>query len=281
MHSQPLDYVVVLDFEATCDDKNPPVPQEIIEFPSILVNMKTLEPEDEFSTFVRPVHHPILTDFCKELTSITQEQVDAAPTFPEVFEHYLTWLRSHGLPVTPEEEGPSYAILLCGDWDFRIMLPAQLEACKPAFDYIPHPFRQWINVKRIFERWYGKRKVPGMLGMLRALDLKLTGRHHRGIDDCRNITKLVQALATRGLPFDITSELSVRRYPPVDLSITFNGDTQALTLGKRTMSSLLGSTSSLFRREVVQVQFPDGTEVTEADLPDFRNGTSLHAFGKE
>lgn len=39
-----LDYLCVLDFEATCEEINPPdYIHEIIEFPVLLLNLKTLE----------------------------------------------------------------------------------------------------------------------------------------------------------------------------------------------------------------------------------------------
>ena len=39
-----LDYLLVLDFEATCEEVNPPdYIHEIIEFPVLLLNLKTLE----------------------------------------------------------------------------------------------------------------------------------------------------------------------------------------------------------------------------------------------
>lgn len=39
-----LDYICVLDFEATCEDPNPPdYIHEIIEFPVVLLNLKTLQ----------------------------------------------------------------------------------------------------------------------------------------------------------------------------------------------------------------------------------------------
>ena len=41
-------YAIVLDFEATCDDRNPPDPQEIIEFPSVLVSLHERQGVDEF-----------------------------------------------------------------------------------------------------------------------------------------------------------------------------------------------------------------------------------------
>ena len=39
-----LDYLCVLDFEATCEEPNPPdYIHEVIEFPVVLLNLKTLE----------------------------------------------------------------------------------------------------------------------------------------------------------------------------------------------------------------------------------------------
>lgn len=72
---QEFQYFVVIDFEATCDKEKNPHPQEIIEFPSVLVNSMTGQLEDYFQLYVRPSHNQLLTDFCKELTGIQQTQV--------------------------------------------------------------------------------------------------------------------------------------------------------------------------------------------------------------
>ena len=38
-----VDYFVVIDFEATCEERNPPgYPHEIIEFPAVLVSCKVV-----------------------------------------------------------------------------------------------------------------------------------------------------------------------------------------------------------------------------------------------
>ncbi len=203
----PLSHLVVLDFEATCDDRERPSPQEIIEFPSVLLSARTLEVVDAFESFVRPIHHPTLTDFCRRLTSIEQRDVDAARPFPEVFAAHQAWLTSHALSLTEPDGELSYAFVTCGDWDLKTMLPAQLSACDPPLDFAPHPYRRWINVKKPFKAWRGGRSA-GMPQMLRALGLPLDGRHHRGIDDCRNIAKIVRALVERGQPMEITSQLS-------------------------------------------------------------------------
>lgn len=73
--SQDFDYVIAIDFECTCDHNVAVCPQEIIEFPAILVNVLTRKVESIFHTFVKPVYHPMLTDFCKRFTGIQQNQV--------------------------------------------------------------------------------------------------------------------------------------------------------------------------------------------------------------
>lgn len=209
---QPFEYFVVLDFEATCDEHQVPYPQEIIEYPSVLLDGRTFDEIAEFSAFVRPLHNPVLTPFCTRLTSITQAQVDQAALFNEVFAQHLAWLRAHELRISDEEDGASFAFVLCGDWDFLTMFPAQCRVCTPAIKKIPHAFRQWINIKKHFAQAQGVAKAPGMDGMLHALGLELTGHHHRGIDDCRNIAKIVRHLALNGTVLQITGELPEWRY---------------------------------------------------------------------
>lgn len=71
--SQKYDYLLVLDFEATCNEGSKLKPQEIIEFPCALINTKkSFDVVSIFHEYVRPVHHPKLTTFCTELTGITQ-----------------------------------------------------------------------------------------------------------------------------------------------------------------------------------------------------------------
>jgi len=209
--AQPFDYYVVLDFEATCDRGPAPEPQEIIEYPSLLLDGRGLEPVDELQSFVRPRCHPLLTEFCTELTGITQAQVDAAPPFREVFEAHRQWLERHNLDVHCKGRGDSFAFILCGDWDLQTMLPAQCRACDPPIKCIPAAYRRWVNIKEPFARYMRQRKAPGLAAMLRKLDMTFTGRPHRGIDDCRNIARLAKHLADHGTTLSITGELGRSR----------------------------------------------------------------------
>jgi inhibitor of KinA sporulation pathway (predicted exonuclease) len=85
--------IVVVDVEATCWKQGVfSRKKETIEIGAVLLLLD--RPESmwpEFQTFVRPLRQPRLSSFCRELTGITQEEVDAAPTFPEAFQRFLGW----------------------------------------------------------------------------------------------------------------------------------------------------------------------------------------------
>ena len=78
-------HILVVDLEATCCDLHsiPRHQMETIEIGAVMVDQKSLSIVDEFQTFIKPRRHPIFTDFCLQLTSITQDQVDTALTFPD------------------------------------------------------------------------------------------------------------------------------------------------------------------------------------------------------
>lgn len=269
--SRALEHLVVLDFEATCDTNGAPQPQEVIEFPSVLVSLRERAVVDAFESFVRPTHHPVLTPFCTELTGITQSEVDAAAAFPEVVVAHQAWLASHGLLERPD----TFALLTCGDWDLRTMLPAQCAASGPPITDLPRAYRRWINVKHVFGAAFGRRKAGGMPHMLADLDLELIGRHHRGIDDCRNIARIALALAERGVAFALTGSLPASRYPDLPLTLVRGDVEHDLVLTKRALASLLGRASALFRTEVQAVETADGVEVDEERLRELRAGARL------
>ena len=69
---QKFQYLLALDFEATCLKDRPIDPQEIIEIPCLKISSRTFQVESIFHSYVRPVHHPKLSNFCVELTGINQ-----------------------------------------------------------------------------------------------------------------------------------------------------------------------------------------------------------------
>ena len=66
--TQSYDRFVILDFEATCKKDLRMDPQEIIEFPAIIVDTVNFEILDSFHSYVQPQIIKKLTPFCINLT---------------------------------------------------------------------------------------------------------------------------------------------------------------------------------------------------------------------
>lgn len=120
----------------------------------------------------------MLSDFCTELTGITQEMVDEAPAFPGTVQAMNAWLGD-----LPDD------FIWCswGNYD-RLHLEAQslLDGAQPAILARPH-----LNLKRIWRRTTGQKKRNGLASALAFHDLAFEGSQHRGVDDARNITRLL------------------------------------------------------------------------------------------
>ncbi len=170
-------HFLVIDLEATCDDAGdvPRYLMETIEIGAVLCDAETLQPVAEFQTFIRPVRTRNLTPFCTQLTSITDEMVADAPTFPAAITALGAFIDDR-------------AALFCswGDYDRK-----QFEQ-DARFHRVALPFRHGHrNLKRSFSDALGTRRRFGMAGALRRVQLPLRGTHHRGIDDARNIARLL------------------------------------------------------------------------------------------
>lgn len=187
MNEQPSYYLVV-DLEATCDENHriPRDQTEIIEIGAVLADARTLAPVEEFSTFVKPIVHRKLTPFCTKLTSIAQADVDAAPNFREAMAQFGKFI------------GDKDALFCSwGDYDRN-----QFERDARRHG-VRLPFRSGhLNLKKRFSDALGERQLYGMSVALRRVGLRLQGTHHRGIDDARNITRLLPWILgrARGAP---------------------------------------------------------------------------------
>lgn len=175
---QPYDYFLIVDLEATCCDQRriPRYAMETIEIGAVMVEAKTLTVVDEFCTFIKPVRHPQLTAFCTELTSIQQKDVNIAPLFPEALTIFKAWLYQYN----------NFVFCSWGDYDKK-----QIEQdC--VFHQVPYPISAvHINIKKRFTEVQQLKKRFGMAGALKLAGLELEGTHHRGIDDARNMARLM------------------------------------------------------------------------------------------
>uniref|UniRef100_A0A3Q2GV55 ERI1 exoribonuclease family member 3 n=1 Tax=Equus caballus TaxID=9796 RepID=A0A3Q2GV55_HORSE len=173
--------------------------EEIIEFPILKLNGRTMEIESTFHMYVQPVVHPQLTPFCTELTGIIQAMVDGQPSLQQVLERVDEWMAKEGL-LDPNVKS---IFVTCGDWDLKVMLPGQCQYLGlPVADY----FKQWINLKKAYSFAMGCWPKNGLLDMNKGLSLQHIGRPHSGIDDCKNIANIMKTLAYRGFIFKQTSK---------------------------------------------------------------------------
>src|SRR5262245_24586023 len=84
---------VIVDLEATCWEQGAGRDRmETIEIGAVLLASSEGPVVDEFDALVRPIASPQLSEFCKRLTSIRQEDVDRADPFDEVFPRFLEWI---------------------------------------------------------------------------------------------------------------------------------------------------------------------------------------------
>ena len=136
---QVFDYILALDFEATCLENARISPQEIIEFPCLKISTQTFDIENEFHTYVKPQFHPTLSEFCTALTGISQDTVEHQPDFITVLDLFDKWLKSQKI------ENSSFVILTCGNWDLNTCLRRQCADYKIEF---PSWATKWINLKK-------------------------------------------------------------------------------------------------------------------------------------
>lgn len=190
-------FLAVLDFEATCwsDDREKQRREaEIIEFPTVLFRIGeegTLERVGEWRQFVRPTINPALSDFCIQMTAITQDEVDSAAPIAQVLAQHTSWL-SCATGNAPDE---AVLFVTCGDWDLGTCLPLE-ERNKGLV--VPLVYTRWANLKVEFLKVFPCQGRPDMTGMLELAGLELEGHHHSGLDDSRNIGRVLESVWQRG-----------------------------------------------------------------------------------
>jgi len=198
-----IQYLCVLDFEANCaeDMKAYKMDNEVIEFPSVLWKLENgiIENISEFQLFCKPKNMVTLTDFCKNLTGITQQQVNTGVSFPEALKAHEMWLRQNILDFDNNVKEMNVLIVTCGHWDLNVMAPKEYK------NYNIHPhgvYLRYVNIKDDFTRFYKTSGKAGMAGMLAHANIQLEGKHHSGIDDCRNISKIIVKMINEGFAFE-------------------------------------------------------------------------------
>ncbi|KXK38670.1 MAG: exonuclease domain-containing protein [Saprospiraceae bacterium] len=167
---------IIFDLEATCWLGRPPHGiNETIEIGAVKVN-DYAEVESTFIRFIKPTVNPILSDFCRKLTSITQHDVDRASTFPIIIEEFQDWV---GVDID------DYKLLSWGKYD-REQLSKDCKLHRLDTDWLNHH----INIKPVYKNLKRLKDEPGLKKAVKMEGFEFTGVHHRAISDAENLTKI-------------------------------------------------------------------------------------------
>lgn len=188
---QDFDYFLILDFEATCDRDKQPEPMEIIEFPVLKMNARTMGIEDIFHRYVRPTFNPTLSLFCIELTNILQETVDDADDFPTVLNEFRQWMRHERLVDQNDTPLKKFAFITYSDTDLKKLLPRQ---CKALHILPPFYMRHWIDIRKSYTETSSVVWPSGQTQLLAQLNLQPTGQSHSGISDAVDLSNIAVEL---------------------------------------------------------------------------------------
>lgn len=176
MERRLLDKIVVVDVEATCWRGQPPHGEEseIIEIGACFLDVASGERTDRASLLVRPERSTV-GDFCAELTTLTQDQVDGGMAFSEACAALRTRFQSN------KRLWASY-----GDYDRR-MFDRQCDQRG-----VPYPFGNGhVNVKSLLAVTCGLSREVGLARAMERLGLPLEGTHHRGSDEAWNVAAVL------------------------------------------------------------------------------------------
>lgn len=171
--------ILIVDLEATCcnDHSIPKKEREIIEIGALIYDRKFNKITGDFQSYVRPVRHATLTEFCSRLTGIDQIQVDKADTFPGVFYSFSSWAQQYG----------DLLFMHWGSYDRKALIADchfhKIEYTLPGTS---------IDFKKLFYLEMNLGKRAGLNETLQKAGLQFEGKPHSAISDARNMARLVE-----------------------------------------------------------------------------------------
>ena len=170
---------LVIDLEATTEEGGWPVAEmEIIEIGATLVNQDGRE-LDHFERFVRPQRRPLLTHFCRELTHISQDNIDSAAPLDTVWPQFERWLGHHLSRVVGWASW--------GDYDkHQLEEEWRQHELSTVLTTLPH-----VNLKQRFAQARQLQRPMGLNAALQLAGMQFSGQQHRALADARNTGRLL------------------------------------------------------------------------------------------
>ena len=167
---------IIFDLEATCWLGRPPKgANEIIEIGALKLN-RYGETLSTFNRFVKPIVSPVLSGFCKNLTSIKQADVDNARDFKRVFADFEAWTYERSDDILLCSWGPADQQYLIDDCKLHKLDDEWLD--------------NFIDIKYQYHNNRHLLKHRGLKKTLTKEGFEFTGIEHRAISDAENLAKI-------------------------------------------------------------------------------------------
>ncbi len=192
-HKTNLNSILVLDLEATCWEGgwlNGTVNGQTQKEASEIIELGVCEIKrvdgvykivDKVGILVKPTKHPILSDYCTELTSITNEQIK---TEGLILDQALNTLNNRFAPKKK-------TLVAWGNYDSWMIK----RECEEKGFMNSYKFSDtYINAKNLFALKHNLSKEVGLTTALEMINIPFEGSQHRGVDDAHNTAKLFLTL---------------------------------------------------------------------------------------
>lgn len=172
---------IFIDFEFTMPDRsyrNKGFFPEIIETGAVLVKGNKII--EQFSSFVTPIHFPVLTHRCKSFLNITQRQVDHGISLKDLI------MKLEKMTTT----GMDQTIVTWGNMDMKVLR----RSCERSNLHFPFRGKE-VDLSMEYKRFFGDQNQTGLWKAVQEYGKEGTGRHHRALDDALttyHIFKLVE-----------------------------------------------------------------------------------------
>jgi len=179
----------------------------VVKRPCVLVDTTSRPARivSEFQRYVLPIHNPVLSEFCTDLTGITQATIDRwGVSLHDVLSFFESWLVSNKVIKDTEVENRAwcsardnlnpFVIITWSDADLGSTLARQSRST--GIDRRPW-FNKWINLRLAYRSVY-QRPARGLQRCVDAIPgLKFIGRPHSAIVDARNTAQIVLNMINR------------------------------------------------------------------------------------
>ena len=172
--------LLFIDFEFTMPEgkSNPKgFYPEIIEVG--IVSVRNHIVEEQFSSYVRPVRFPLLSERCKTFLKISQAKIDEGISFSEL----LITLNKYN------EHSPA-TVITWGNMDMKVLR----QNCQLNNEVFPFSGKS-RDLSMEYKKFFGDRNQTGLWKAVEEYGKKATGKHHCALDDALttyNLFKLVE-----------------------------------------------------------------------------------------